>query len=55
VPQSDEQHQQRGHEGSASHVTRRYEVLPHSAEVVFAEDGLESASPRSACRCSREP
>ena len=37
VPQSGEQNQRSGHERSGSHVTKRYKMLPHAAEEVFAD------------------
>jgi hypothetical protein len=39
VQQWGDQNQQRGHERSASHVTKRYKV-PRIAEKVFADDSV---------------
>ena len=41
MPQSDEQNQGRGHEGSGSHVTERYKLLLPAAGLVFADDNLK--------------
>ena len=44
MPQCGEQNQRSGHERSGSHVTRRYKLLLHAAEPVFADHSGQKAA-----------